>query len=423
MDLMPLPGDADDIALDDTVKGMPPGAALTLSQVGGQGWNLLRGDLPMPAAVLRAETLRHNSAWMAEFARRNGLDLCPHGKTTMAPRLWALQLRDGAWGITVATIQQLAVARRFGVPRVILANQPVGPLAVRACFAALADCELFVLADSEAGVAALAAGANAAPAGRRLKVLLEVGVAGGRTGVRSAEEALRVAHAIAASPGLSLVGMEGFEGVLSDTQAVDAFLGGMVEMAWQVAAAGLFDADEVILSAGGTAFFDRVGLAFDAALPGHRVRRVLRSGCYLTHDSGGYAAAYQRMRAEAALDFPPGDLLPALEVWAAVQSRPEPGLAILTMGRRDISFDAGLPQPLAWHRPGSSGPPRPLPFHTVQALNDQHAYLKTPGNTPLAVGDLVCFGISHPCTTFDKWAVLLLADAGYDITGAIRTWF
>jgi len=420
---MPFPGEAEDYALDGTVKGIPPDAALTLPEVGGQGWNLLRGDLPMPAAVLRVEALRHNSAWMAEFTRRNGLDLCPHGKTTMAPQLWALQLRDGAWGITVATIQQLMVARRFGVPRVILANQPTGPSAVRACFAALADCELFVLADSEAVVAALAAGAAAAPAGRRLKVLLEVGITGGRTGVRSAGEALRVAQAIASAPGLTLAGMEAFEGILPDAGAVDAFLGGMVEMAGQIAAHGLFGAEEVVLSAGGTAFFDRVGPAFRAALPGHQLRRVLRSGCYLTHDSGGYAAAYQRMRREAALDFPEGDLMPALEVWAAVQSRPEPGLAILTMGRRDISFDAGLPQPLAWHRPGASGPPRPLPFHTVRALNDQHAYLKTPGNTPLNVGDLVCFGISHPCTTFDKWAVLLLADAGYDITGAIRTWF
>lgn len=423
MDLTGLPRDAGHSRLDGTVKGIPPDAVLAFEEVGRQGWNLLRGDLPMPVAVLLADALRHNSAWMAEFARRNGLLLCPHGKTTMAPQLWSLQLRDGAWGITVATVQQLAVARRFGVPRVILANQPVGAPAIRACFKALADCELFVLADSEAGVAALAAGAGAAPAGRRLKVLLELGTAGGRAGVRNQEGALRVARAIAATPCLSLAGIEAFEGILPDTASVDAFLGGMVELTRQMDAAGLFEADDVVLSAGGTAFFDRVGLAFGAALPGRPLRRVLRSGCYLTHDSGGYAAAYQRMRAEAALDFPPGDLVPALEVWAAVQSKPEPGLAILTLGRRDISFDAGLPQPLVWHRPGTEGPPRPLPFHTVRALNDQHAYLKVPGNTPLRVGDFVCFGISHPCTTFDKWQVLLLADPDYGITGAVRTWF
>jgi len=415
--------------LDGTVKGVPPGARLRLDQVAAQRWNLLRGDMPFPLAVLRADAMRRNSAWMADFARRNGLDLCPHGKTTMAPQLWSLQLADGAWGITVATIQQLEVARRFGVPRAILANQPVGRLAVDTCFAALADprFDLFVLADSEPVVAGLAAGAARAKLLRPLKVLLEVGAPGGRTGARTTDAALAVARAVRAAPGLALAGVEAFEGILPDTAGVDAFLDRLVATAAACAAEHLFESDEILLTAGGTAFFDRVAPRLAAAPPlGRPVRRVLRSGCYLTHDSIGYTEAYARMRAEAApaLDYPPGDLEAAMEVWTYVQSTPEPGRAILTCGKRDISHDSAMPVPLRRFRPGEDAAPRAIgPFHRVTALNDQHAYLTGPDDGRLRVGDMVALGIGHPCTTFDKWQVIPLVDESWTVAGAVRTFF
>jgi len=416
-----------DFPLDGTVKGVPPGARLALAEAGAAGWNLLRGDLPVPLALLRTDILRRNSAWMVDFARRNGLDLCPHGKTTMAPQLWSLQLADGAWGITVATLHQLQVARRFGVQRVIWANQPIGRIAVDTCFSALADpaFELYVLADSLAVVEGLAAGAARAGLARPLGVLLEIGAAGGRTGARTTEAALAVARAIAAAPGLALAGAEAFEGILDDTAAVDAFLDRVTATARACAAENLFGLPELLLTAGGSAFFDRIGPRFAAAGEfGRPVRRVLRSGCYLTHDSLGYEQAYRRMRAEAALDFPPGDLEPAMEVWAAVQSTPEPGRAILTLGKRDIGIDTGWPPPLWLFRPGTDTAPRPIgPFHRVTAMNDQHAYLTGPEHGRIRVGDLVGLGLGHPCTTFDKWQVIPLVDADYTIIGAIRTFF
>lgn len=416
-----------DHPLDALVKGIPPGARLTLREVGAQGWNLLRGDLPMPAAAIRVDILRRNAAWMQEFARRNGLDLCPHGKTTMAPQLWELQLEQGAWGITVATLQQLQVARRFAVPRVIWANQPVGRLAVEACFEALqAGMELYVLADSLAVVAGLAEGAARHRPDRPLRVLLEVGIPGGRTGARDKETALAVARAVAAAPGLALAGVEAFEGLLPDPAAVDAFLDGLTGIARAVAAEGLFGLEEVLLTAGGTAFFDRIGprLAAASGDMGRPVRRVLRSGCYLTHDSLGYAANYRRMREEAALDYPPGDLEAAMEVWAMVQSVPEPGRAILTCGKRDISTDAGNPVPLRIFRPGEDAAPRPIgPFWKIGGTNDQHGYLLGPDDGRVAVGDLVSLGLGHPCTTFDKWQVVMLVDEDWNVVGAIRTFF
>ena len=60
----------------------------------------------------------------------------------------------------------------------------------------------------------------------------------------------------------------------------------------------------------------------------------------------------------------------------------------------------------------------------VTELNDQHAHLSLPPERPdLKVGDMVAFGISHPCTTFDKWQVLFQVNDRYDIVSAVKTWF
>ena len=411
--------------LDGTIKGVKPGAALRLDEVAAQGWQL--PDMPLPLAVLRVDIMRRNAVWMADFARRNGLSLCPHGKTTMSPQLWNLQLAEGAWGITVATAHQLQVARRFGIPRVIWANQPIGRIAVDAAFDALRDpaFDLFVLADSLPVVEGLAAGAARAQLDRPLKVLLEVGAKGGRTGARSTDAAIEVARAIAAAPGLALAGVEAFEGLLAETAQVDAFLGTLVATARACAAEGLFGTEEILLTAGGTAFFDRIGPRLaEAGDLGRPVRRVLRSGCYLTHDSMGYEQAYRRMRKESlGLDYPPGDLRAAMEVWAHVQSVPEPGRAIITCGKRDISFDTGWPVPLRLLRAHDA---QPLPFgafHKVSGMNDQHGYLTGPADGLLRVGDIVVLGVGHPCTTFDKWQVIPLVDEAFRVTGAIRTFF
>jgi D-serine dehydratase len=411
--------------LDGTMKGVPPGAALRLDQVAAQDWQL--PDMPLPLAVLRVDVMRRNAAWMADFARRNGLSLCPHGKTTMAPQLWALQLAEGAWGITVATTHQLQVARRFGIPRVIWANQPIGRIAVDAAFDALRDpgFQLFVLADSLAVVEGLAAGAARANLTRPLNVLLEVGAKGGRTGARTTATAMEVARAVAAAPGLALAGVEAFEGLLAETAQVDAFLGTLVATARACAAEGLFGTEEILLTAGGTAFFDRVAPRLaEAGDLGRPVRRVPRSGCYLTHDSMGYAQAYRRMRRESlTLDYPPGDLRAAMEVWAHVQSVPEPGRAIITCGKRDISFDTGWPVPLRLLRANDTQAMPFGAFHKVTGMNDQHGYLIGPSDGLLRVGDIVVLGVGHPCTTFDKWQVIPLVDEAFRITGAIRTFF
>ncbi|WP_048648863.1 alanine racemase [Nitratireductor soli] len=417
--------------LDPLTKGLPFGSPpMRVGDVGGRGWSLLDGDIPLPAAIVRQEILQANSAWMRDFTTANGLALAPHGKTTMSPQLFDLQIADGAWAITVATIQQMEVCRSFGVKRVLLANQPVGRPAVDACFRALRDetFELYCLADGVAGLALLADAArrNPPPAGNPLRILVEAGFPGGRTGARTRQEALALARSIAAMPGLQLAGFECFEGVLPTPQAADGLIDDVAELARRALDEGMIAAEApVIISAGGSAFFDRVGERFGRVSFSRPILRVLRSGCYLTHDTMSYARAFRRILAETTLVLPAGGLEPALEVWAFVQSRPEATRAMLTMGKRDVGFDAGLPQPQRWYRPGSGmDAPQPIPDgHETVALNDQHCHLATPQDSPLAFGDMVGFGIGHPCTTFDKWSMLLVVDEGYRVTKALKTYF
>jgi D-serine deaminase-like pyridoxal phosphate-dependent protein len=361
-----------------------------------------------PLLTLDRDAVEHDVATVAGVMAAHGVDHAPHVKTHMARGLWERQAAAGAWGATVATPRQLATVLRWGVRRVVLANELVDPRDaawLRGVLDADGADEVWVYVDSVPGVRTLAAAFGDA-AHERLGVLVELGVPGGRTGVRSVAEAVGLARDVVAA-GLRLVGAAGYEGPAAT--GADPRAGVARWCADLLAAAdALADlvAGDVVVSAGGSAYADVVLTAL-ARRPG--VRAVLRSGAYVTHDHGHYRRADPWTRLGAA------PLRPAITVWAAVLSTPEPGRAVCGMGRRDVSFDIDLPIPLRAHAvdgAGRLGPARPLTA-TVTALDDQHAYLDTPDDD-LAPGDVVAFGVSHPCTTLDKHRTGLLVD-GLDV--------
>jgi D-serine deaminase-like pyridoxal phosphate-dependent protein len=318
---------------------------------------------------------------------------------------------------------QARVFRAFRAPRIVLANELVEPSAVRWVAGELKrdpSFDFYCLVDSSDGVARLVEGLAAAGFEKRLNVLLEIGFLGGRTGSRTPEQALAVARAVAAAPHLQLAGVESFEGIMHSVPDVDGLLDRMRRVIVEADADRLFgESPEVIVSSGGSAYFDRVveDLGSDWKLS-RPVRVVLRSGCYITHDAVHYTQL-----------SPFGSRLPnteplkeALEVWGVVLSRPEPELALLGFGKRDVSYDLELPVPRLVKR--ASEAVRPLKgAGSVTALNDQHAYMRLEAGEDLAVGDLVGCGISHPCTAFDKWRLLPVVDDGYGVVDAVLTYF
>jgi D-serine dehydratase len=415
--------------IDWRYKSFPAGPATTIREVRQRGWNVLDGDFMLPTMVLKQSALDHNVAAMAALCKRHDISLAPHGKTTMSPQLFQMQLEGGAWAVTAATMWQVRVWRSFGARRIILANELVEPASIRWLAEELRrdpQFDFYCLVDSLPEVRLLDSTLDGSGLERRLSVLLELGFAGGRTGCRTREEAHDVARAVAGSGRLSLAGVEGFEGVIGGADVVatldrvDGFLGEMRGLVTELDGVGLFArSPEVVVTAGGSAFLDRViaglGKPWRLSRP---VRTVLRSGCYLTHD----AVHYKEVSPFGTRLADTGPLEEALEAWGVVLSTPEPGLALLGFGKRDVPHDLELPVPRLVKRQGRK--PRPLRAGaSIAALNDQHAYLKVPADEEIAVGDLVGCGVSHPCTAFDKWRLLPVVDDDYNVLDAVLTYF
>jgi D-serine dehydratase len=152
---------------------------------------------------------------------------------------------------------------------------------------------------------------------------------------------------------------------------------------------------------------------------------VIRSGCYITHDCGTYVEHHADMhQRDAKLVQELGALEPALFVCGVVQSVPEPTLALVTMGKRDVGFDIHLPKPVWRYRAHATPQPEPVPQGwEIFKLNDQHAHLRVPASADIKVGDLLICGISHPCTTFDRWRLIHVVDDGWTSVGAVATFF
>ena len=386
---------------------------------------VLDGSFSYPVATLNENALAHNIATMAAYCDREDVLIAPHAKTTMAPTLLRRQLDAGAWALTVATWTQARTCWEQGFQRLLIANELVSDAEIewlaRSIAAAPPNAFAIALVDSEAGVARLDAIAGRVARDVLLDVLVEVGYVGGRCGCRTLADVLLVAEHVARSPRLRLAGVSGYEGLIaatagpSELTAVDTFLSSLASAARALADRGLVGTRAPLLSAGGSAFFDRVVATLKAPAQELGGRIVLRGGCYIAHDHG----LYERLSPNRRIGLEP--FRAALEIWGAVLSRPEPTQVIVGLGKRDIAFDTDLPQPLgSFARDGQLDA---LGTARTTALNDQHAHLRVDPKSRLRPGDLVGFGASHPCATFDRWSVLALVDDDYRLLGPVSTCF
>ncbi|WP_326720936.1 amino acid deaminase [Streptomyces sp. NBC_00243] len=408
--------------VDHRFKGLPPDAeGLTVGELAAQRRNLFTDGFTTPVLALSAERLEHNVALMETYATRHGLVFAPHGKTSMAPQLFWKQIEHGAWGITLAVPHQVRVAREFGIDRIFLANELVDAPALRHIASELAadpDFRFICYVDSVRGVELMDAALLGTP--RPVDVVVELAAGeGARTGVRTEEECAAVADAVAATQTLRLVGVAGYEGEVpqADPERVHAWLRRLTSLAADFDKAGRFTGlEEIVVSAGGSAWFDAVADVFaelpELSLP---VLKLLRSGAYVSHDDGHYRklTPFTRVPEEGALH-------PAFRLWAQVVSRPSPDQAFVNAGKRDAAYDLDLPEAQVVRRDGTE---RPATGVTVSGLSDQHGWLRTAPEADVQVGDWLGMGLSHPCTSFDKWQLIPLVEADGTVVDYIRTFF
>jgi D-serine dehydratase len=423
-----------DWMLDDGIRGVPVGVSgLPASAVPGLGWHPAEGLMQLPVLTLDEDAFVANRDLLIGHFARRGVSVAPHAKTPMSPDI-ALSLVDaGAWGTTVADIRQAAVMIRAGLDRLILANEVGGTGGARrlaALVEARPDAELYVFADSVAAAGALAQVWRERPDLPPLRVLPELGA--GRAGARTPEAFEAVADTILSAGGrLVLSGVAAYEGSAgratpAETRAaidglLEAVVGGLALVRRKVG-----PDRPLLVTAGGSGWFDVVIDALKPAVDRDgSARLVVRSGALFFHDHGVYERALRALDERGGFDETGAAALdrfrPSLRVWAEVLSRPEPDLAICGMGMRDVSFDQGFPVAVRVHRAG-------VPLATdvrpaVVQLNDQHAYCRIDRDADLKVGDVVEFGISHPCTCLDRYRAIFALDRSCRVRNVFRAHF
>ncbi|MFT4132535.1 alanine racemase [Labrys sp. (in: a-proteobacteria)] len=423
-------------AIDDRMRGFPAGhAPLPLAEIGRQGWKPYDGTMSLPLMSLDRPAFDGNVALMMRYVRDHGVAIAPHAKTPMSTDIAKELLEAGAWGMTVADIRQASVLLKAGFDRLILANEIGGKAAARRLAALLAghpQAQMHVFVDSAELADSLLEIWQARDDLPPLGLLLEVGA--GRAGARTIEAAQAILDAILAgeNAGIRLSGIGAYEGAAATAdpeesiRRIDELMALTVET-HHLVRNRVGTERPLILTAGGSVFFDRVIAGLGLAYKGDAATTlVLRSGAIFFHDHGVYERGLAALDGRSGFELS-GETIsasrgfkPVLRVWAEVLSRPEPDLAICGMGLRDVAIDQGLPRPLALYREGRRI--GALDAAAVARLNDQHAFVTT-GGGDLRIGDVIEFGLSHPCTCLDRHALVYGLDVDGTVIGAFATSF
>jgi len=407
-----------------------------ISQLPIAGWNILAEEVSFPVAVLNEKALENNAQWMQTFSEKANVKLAPHGKTTMAPELFKLQQQTGCWGISLATVPQVVIAYQHGIKRIILANQLIGHHHFELISALLKEggLEFYCFVDSIENARAL--GEYFTDKKTPLNILLEIGVNGGRCGWRDTNIIEQLCDVIQQYEVLNISGLSFYEGVIHGENAIQEIIGfihNIKSLAAYLQNKGIAPSKQFIITGAGSAWYDVVAKELTNHDANSNYTVIIRPGCYLIHDTGIYQDAQNivMQRSELAVQLSceaTGELTSSLEVWAYVHSIPEPGLAIIGLGKRDVAFDAGLPIPSLYFRPNSGlvenrQPTKADPNWQVVKVMDQHCMMTIPNDALLLPGDLISFSTSHPCLTMDKWRLIGLVDDNFVIKKQIATYF
>lgn len=404
--------------IDYSYKGLPEAAqGMTFERFLSTHPNIFTSGFRFPLATLRKSALDNNLIRMAKYCEEVGASLAPHLKTTMSPQIAQMQVEQGAWALTLANFSQARVFLDYGFQRIIIANEVVDKGTIREIGVKNFnyETEIIFYIDSLAGLAiiqeALEGVANA-----QILLLIEIGFEGGRGGIRNDSDVKVLAEQIAKDSRLSLLGVSGFEGIVTGVDRTIEGLEGLRVFCRKIVSAAksvvpFIKNEKIIITAGGSGYFDIVVEEFSKFNAPYHL--VLRSGGYITHDHGSYERIYPFAQMPTTKQ-----LLPAIEVWAQVLTQPEVGFALLNLGKRDVGIDIDQPFPVKkFHQSLQSFNGR------IDHLNDQHGYLHFSEDQEVSVGDVIGLGISHPCTTLDKWRVFALVDDNYDVVDFIHTFF
>jgi D-serine dehydratase len=398
--------------IEDKFKGFPIDSyGKTLEQFLATKPNLFTANFQFPIMVLKEAAIKNNIAQMMSFCNSVDAQLAPHVKTTMSPQLAQMQVAAGATALTIANFWQGRIFLKHGFKNLIIANEVLDPTAIAeiAKINKQKQAEIIFYVDS---ILALEIIQKHTPLEGEQNLFIEVGTENGRGGVRELSLVEQLAQRIKADKRLNLIGVTGFEGAVPDAargrrgeKKISKFCQKIVAAA-ELAYPYKSD-QQFVISAGGSAYFDIVARELNKFEKPRRL--LLRSGGYITHDHKYYEEIYPFASTDRSFQ-------PAIEVWAQVISKPEKGFGVLNLGKRDIGNDLHNPIPIKSY----DGQVKSFSA-VIEKLNDQHGYLR--GKQEFSLAQLIGLGISHPCTTFDKWGLIPLVNDDYDLIDCLQTFF
>lgn len=398
--------------IEDKFKGFPIDSyGKTLEQFLATKPNLFTANFQFPIMVLKEAAIKNNIAQMMSFCNSVDAQLAPHVKTTMSPQLAQMQVAAGATALTIANFWQGRIFLKHGFKNLIIANEVLDPTAIAeiAKINKQKQAEIIFYVDS---ILALEIIQKHTPLEGEQNLFIEVGTENGRGGVRELSLVEQLAQRIKADKRLNLIGVTGFEGAVPDAargrrgeKKISKFCQKIVAAA-ELAYPYKSD-QQFVISAGGSAYFDIVARELNKFEKPRRL--LLRSGGYITHDHKYYEEIYPFASTDRSFQ-------PAIEVWAQVISKPEKGFGVLNLGKRDIGNDLHNPIPIKSY----DGQVKSFSA-VIEKLNDQHGCLR--GKQEFSLAQLIGLGISHPCTTFDKWGLIPLVNDDYDLIDCLQTFF
>jgi len=373
--------------------------------------NLFTANFQFPIMVLKESAIKNNIAQMMSFCNSVNAELAPHVKTTMSPQLAQLQMAAGATALTVANFWQGSIFLKYGFKNLIIANEILDAkvIAEIARINKQKQAEIIFYVDS---ILALEIIQKHTPMAGEQNLLIEIGTDNGRGGVRELSQVSEIAQRISADSRLNLIGVTGFEGAVPDAARGRRGEKKLVKFCQRIVAAAElaypYKSDQqFVISAGGSAYFDIVARELNKFNKPRRL--LLRSGGYISHDHKYYEEIYPFALSDRSFQA-------AIEVWGQVISKPERDFGVLNLGKRDIGNDLHNPIPIKSY----DGQVKSFSA-VIEKLNDQHGYLRA--KQEFSLGQLVGLGISHPCTTFDKWRLIPVVNDDYDLVDCVQTFF
>lgn len=320
-----------------------------------------------PALLVDIDALRENIDRMAAFFEAKPCGLRPHFKSHKCASIARMQIKAGAVGITCAKLGEAEVVADAGIADILIANQIVGASKIARLVELARRASPMVAVDSPENVRELSEAASGA--GVTIRVLVEVDIGMNRCGVGVGEPALELASIVAASPGLSFEGLQGYEGHLvllrDDKERADKTreaLRTLVDTRRLIEGSGL---PVHIVSGGGTGTYEITG-----DYPG--IDEV-QAGTYATMDWW-----YGEIRPE---------FRQAISICTAICSRPRTGVAIVDVGTKGVGADFG--PPVLKNVPGGE---------VGRFGSEEHTILTIPDSGP-RLGDKIEMIPSHGCVT------------------------